>query len=271
MDGQECPSYRPISNLSVNKAAPLISSAWTMAKIYISYRRPEGSFQAALIRKKLASHFAGTQIDIEILIDVTLIHEGGKAREQINASIGACDCLLAVIGKSWVSVCDDDGNWCLDQRDDLVRIELEAGLSRGTKVIPVLVDDTPMPSAEQLPASLHRLAKCKPMSWRQPPDLDSDLDTLARFVEAYVSKRTASAIQEHPRDRGGATSDRPRRSSPRSDDYDAEDEDGPSVRKPAISIWKIAFVVVLCVAVTGTVIVCCTSGWWFFTEFNPGG
>jgi hypothetical protein len=38
-----------------------------------------------------------------------------------------------------------------------VRIEISAALNRGIPVVPVLLDDAPIPEADQLPNDLHNL------------------------------------------------------------------------------------------------------------------
>jgi hypothetical protein len=47
----------------------------------------------------------------------------------------------------------------LDDPADFVRIEIEAALERGVRVIPVLVDGASMPNPGELPASLAKLTR----------------------------------------------------------------------------------------------------------------
>ena len=63
--------------------------------------------------------------------------------------------LLAVIGPHWLAA-GQDGQRRLDDPADFVRLEIEAALARGVRVIPVLVDGAQLPRPEQLPASLGR-------------------------------------------------------------------------------------------------------------------
>jgi hypothetical protein len=51
------------------------------------------------------------------------------------------------------------GRTRLDNPGDFVRLEIEAALTRGVRVIPVLVDGARMPRPDQLPASLALLAR----------------------------------------------------------------------------------------------------------------
>src|SRR4029453_17471166 len=90
----------------------------------------------------------------------------------------------------------------LDNPDDTVRLEIEAALARNTRVIPVLVDNTPMPDGRQLPESL------APLTRRNALDLSYNryAHDLERLVEAVgnVIGRTAA-----PTTSGGAGSELP--------------------------------------------------------------
>jgi hypothetical protein len=54
---------------------------------------------------------------------------------------------------------DKDSRRRIDDPNDFVRIEIEAALKRGIRVIPVLIDGAPMPKAGDLPDSLEGLAR----------------------------------------------------------------------------------------------------------------
>jgi hypothetical protein len=67
--------------------------------------------------------------------------------------------LLVVIGSSWLSVVGEGARRRLDDPDDVVRTEIEAGLTYGLLTVPVLIDDAIMPSPAELPSSLMPLAR----------------------------------------------------------------------------------------------------------------
>ena len=64
----------------------------------------------------------------------------------------------AVIGPDWLNAREDDGNRRLDSPNDFVRIEIAAALRRDIPVIPILLDNSRMPRADQLPDDLKELA-----------------------------------------------------------------------------------------------------------------
>ena len=89
-----------------------------------------------------------------IFKDANSIRPGDDFVEKINAAVGACVVLLAVIGKRWLTVTGEDGRRRLDDPGDFVRLEIETALTRRVRVIPVLVDGAQMPRAAELPSSL---------------------------------------------------------------------------------------------------------------------
>ena len=142
--------------------------------VFICYRREESAFAARAIHDRVAQ-----RLDREnVFLDVDNIDLGVDWYNVLTERVGACDALVAVIGRSWVSSTDKDNRRRLDDPDDFVRIEIEAALKRNVRVIPVLVDGAAMPKASELPESLKGLAR------RQGTEVSP-----ARF-EANVQKLT---------------------------------------------------------------------------------
>jgi hypothetical protein len=70
------------------------------------------------------------------------------------------DVLLAVIGPRWLDATDKKtGKRRLDDPNDLVRTEIATALRRGIRVVPVLVGEATLPSAEELPDDLKKLLR----------------------------------------------------------------------------------------------------------------
>jgi hypothetical protein len=91
--------------------------------------------------------------------------------------------MLVLIGPHWLDARDDAGQRRLDQPDDWTRQEVATALKRGIPVVPVLLEDTPLPRADQLPADLQELASRQQFSladarWRG--DVKTLVDKLAR-------------------------------------------------------------------------------------------
>ena len=58
--------------------------------------------------------------------------------------------MFALIGNGWASARDETGNKRLNNPNDFVRIELEAAVGRKILLIPLLIDDSPFPRADDL-------------------------------------------------------------------------------------------------------------------------
>jgi formylglycine-generating enzyme required for sulfatase activity len=92
--------------------------------------------------------------------------------------------MLVVIGPQWVNITDSKGNKRLFEEDDATRIEVETGLlGKDILVIPVLVMNAGMPSAEELPPSLCELHYRNAVSIRPDPDFDNDIEKLIAGIQ----------------------------------------------------------------------------------------
>lgn len=71
--------------------------------------------------------------------------------EVIERSVALCDVPITLIGRQWLVLTDADGQRRLDNPEDFVRREIATALKRNIRVIPALIEDTPMPRTTQLP------------------------------------------------------------------------------------------------------------------------
>jgi hypothetical protein len=148
----------------------------------MSYRREDTAYPAGWLYDRLAARFTGGQV----FKDVDSIELGDDFVDAITAAVGSCDVLLAVIGDRWLTAADAEGKRRIDDANDFVRVEIEAALGRNVRVIPVLVDGASMPGADDLPASIAKLAR------RQALELssnrfDADLGRLLRVLDKTLS------------------------------------------------------------------------------------
>ncbi len=124
--------------------------------VFINYRRNDAAGMAGRLFDRLEQDFPGDQL----FFDVDTIPPGKDFVDYLNEKVAACDVLLAVIGPAWRSELDwqdypDRGT----RSKDFVRLEIEAALSQGKTVIPVLVSGAEMPGEDDLPSSLRPLAR----------------------------------------------------------------------------------------------------------------
>ena len=149
--------------------------------IFLSYRREEAGNAAGRLADRIAAKFVSTRV----FIDVDSVAPGEDFVEAIQRAIGGCDAVLALIGRQWLTVTDDQGRRRLDDPEDFVVLELKEALDRDIHVVPVLVDGAPMPRPHELPAELRELShrnavRVDAESFRR--DCDDLLDRLARLL-----------------------------------------------------------------------------------------
>jgi hypothetical protein len=121
--------------------------------IFISYRRDDGDWPVVWLAEQLSAHFG----DREVFQDRRCILPGDDFADVLVASAKGCSALIAVMGPKWEGR-RPDGSRRIDDPSDWVRVEIETAISRGIRVIPVLVHGNTMPSADELPDSLRSLA-----------------------------------------------------------------------------------------------------------------
>jgi hypothetical protein len=125
-----------------------------MPRVLLSYRREDSAPYAGRLYDHLSEQFGRDNV----FMDVATIRPGQDFSTAIEQSVTACDALVAVIGRGWLSSSDDKGRR-LDRADDFVRMEIAIALSRRITVIPALVGGAAMPLSDQLPDDLSGLSR----------------------------------------------------------------------------------------------------------------
>jgi hypothetical protein len=154
-------------------------------RVFLNYRREDASGHAGRLYDALSVTFGGENV----FMDVDAIEPGLDFSEVVASKVGMTDVLIALIGRDWLVVSDATGRRRLERPDDFVRMELRAGLEReGTRVIPVLVQGAEMPSVDDLPEDLAKLAfrnavELRDTSWA------SDVARLQRALERIAEQK----------------------------------------------------------------------------------
>jgi len=160
-------------------------------KVFISYRRSDTQGWADLLNERLAARFGQENV----FYDLDAIPAGEDFETFIENHISECSILIALIGKDWAREQSGSIN---DGRPDYVEIEIGIALRLGKRVIPVLVNEAPMP-VENLPETIKKLAKLNATKLR--PGREGYADT----------KRLIAAIEKSPQVKSG----KPRSDTPR--------------------------------------------------------
>jgi len=133
--------------------------------IAISYRRQDSSPVAGRLYDRLQAEFGKGSV----FMDFDSIPYGVDFREHIKQTLKRAKVVVAIIGPEWIGG-KDPSMRRIDDPTDFVRLEVASALENGIPIIPVLVNNTPMPEAKSLPAELEGLA------FRNGLALDSGID-----------------------------------------------------------------------------------------------
>jgi len=121
--------------------------------IAISYRRQDSNPVAGRLYDRLQAEFGKGNV----FMDFDSIPYGVDFRDHIKQTLKRAKVVVAIIGADW-SGGRDAAPRRIDNPGDFVRLEIASALESGIPIIPVLVNNTPMPDAKNLPAELEGLA-----------------------------------------------------------------------------------------------------------------
>lgn len=124
-------------------------------KVFISYRRDDTRDVAEFLERSLSERLGVGSV----FRDVVTIQPGEPFPQVIERAIVESSCLIALIGRGWLTATDKIGKRRLDSPDDPVRREIEHALQQNVPVVPVLVDGVRMPTRRELPKSIAALAE----------------------------------------------------------------------------------------------------------------
>jgi hypothetical protein len=130
------------------------------------------------LAERLAAYYGRPQL----IKDVDSIQLGNDFAEVIAAAVTSSDALLALIGHQWLAAAAGP--------NDFVRVEIESALTRGIRVIPVLVGGARMPTAAELPPGLAMLAQQPPLSLGAA-DPEGDVSRLTQVLDQTIAARSA--------------------------------------------------------------------------------
>ncbi|HZX67405.1 MAG TPA: toll/interleukin-1 receptor domain-containing protein [Candidatus Elarobacter sp.] len=119
-------------------------------KIVISYRRADSAAIAGRILDRLVARYGAASV----FIDIDGIPVGVDFRDHVRRTLEHADAVVVIVGPRWTG--PRDGGARIRDDDDPVRVEIEATLSLGVPLCPVLVDGAAMPAEAELPATLAR-------------------------------------------------------------------------------------------------------------------
>jgi formylglycine-generating enzyme required for sulfatase activity len=163
--------------------------AGPMPKIIISYRRRDSEAITGRIFDRLVARYGRDAI----FRDIDNIAPGIDFRSHIADALAHSDILLAIVGPNWAGRSSRAGRARIDDDNDLVRIEVETALRRGTPVIPVLLGNTRMPSADHIPEGLKDFPFRQAVRVDPGQDFEHHVDRLTRQMDRILDRTPGAA------------------------------------------------------------------------------
>jgi TIR domain len=168
--------------------------------IFISYRRQDTAAYAGRIYDRLSAKYG----EDNVFMDIDRIEPGQDFIDAINHSVAEAGVLLVLIGREWMKMTDKSGVSRLNNPEDFVRLEILAGLEQKTVIIPVLLGDAEMPSAQALPAPLQPFARRNAIEISDSR-FHSDVDRLIEAIEKIFNPQRAAVSPIRPEQRKQST------------------------------------------------------------------
>ena len=117
------------------------------SKIFINYRRNDEAGYALALQIILENLFSTEDVFMDV---AGSIRPGDDFLEVIDRGVGSSMILLSVIGKDWTKLLNSPRASDVD----FVVYEITSALNQGKRVVPVLLNDVSMPSANEVPDGL---------------------------------------------------------------------------------------------------------------------
>src|SRR5689334_21346169 len=157
-----------------------------MGGVFVNYRTGDAEWAALLIDRELRTRFGADQV----FYASRSIQAGDDFAREIERRLANSDVLLAVIGDRWLET-DDTGRRKIDDPDDWVRHEIRTAFAHDVRVIPILLDDTPVVPKNGLPDDIAALATCQYLRLRHHDRDDHEVAALVNDLTWLLPPRTA--------------------------------------------------------------------------------
>lgn len=163
------------------RSAGRMDSAST--RVFISYRRDDAAGYAGRLEEALERQLGRGSV----FRDVLDIAPGEDFADAIRRQLGSARCVLVLIGQRWAGG-GAEGPRRIDDRRDMVRLEVQSALESGILVVPLLLPGAAMPAEDDLPAPLKALAKRNALSISDT-HWDADIQRLVAAIAVPARRR----------------------------------------------------------------------------------
>lgn len=153
-----------------------------MPGVFISYRNGDVAHAAGRLHAELVHHYGRSVVHR----DKVFLTAGDRWWRSIVGRIRSSDVVLPVIGPSWLAARSGGSGASIDYME----MEIEVALRAGVQVIPILVDDTEMPDAGDLPPGIRSISSIQALRLRDDA-FEEDLEELKEKLNKYLSNNKA--------------------------------------------------------------------------------
>ncbi|CAN5463319.1 hypothetical protein BH10ACT2_BH10ACT2_04470 [soil metagenome] len=143
-------------------------------RVFLSYRRSDDRNFVGRFHDRLVARYGQDNV----FMDIDSIHAGSNFSAVIAEQVAMVDAVIVMIGPTWATR--------LPQPGDLVRMEVAESIAAQCAVVPVLIEDTPIPAAGSLPADLDALLALNISRVRGGVDFHRDTTRTLEGLEAGV-------------------------------------------------------------------------------------
>lgn len=157
--------------------------------VFVSYRRDDEGPASRFVKAELDKIFGSEHV----FMDLDNIRKGDNWKNTIDANLEECNCLIAIIGKNWLRLQDENFIRRIDKKDDWVRKEIETALRRKIKIVPLLLGGT-LPQEQALPKSIQNLLENQGMSI-SALNWQNDISALIDFLINLGFKRKGTMVK----------------------------------------------------------------------------
>jgi len=145
-------------------------------RVFLSYRRADSEAAARSLEQRLLQ-----MPDIKrVFLDHETIPKGVDFAKAIEKAIRKSSIVLVLMGPDWRGQ-QADGTARILEGNDFVRLEVSEALASKRQVVPVLLNETQMPTAGSLPPELQDLTRLNAARIRME-DFEEDVDDLLDVI-----------------------------------------------------------------------------------------
>ena len=159
-----------------------------MTRIFISYRRGDTASAAMWLHQGLTRWLP----DAHVLVDVASLVPAADWMRQVVETVRLSDWVVVLIGHDWLER-GLEGKLRLEDRSDVVRLEVATAIAQGIPILPVTVDDAPLPPSNLLPLDVARLVRFQRETLSSAGD-EADIRRIATLVKEVREDKGRPAI-----------------------------------------------------------------------------